>query len=337
MNNVSGIRCSKVLPEALLYMEEDGKCIIFTTPQHKDAFKGHTVVVSYMDQFEDAIAPYISAKTIAITHECAQYLKDTLQEVNPSIRTEETADEIFFPLRAIKDSEEIAQLEKMAAFTDEAVMFVVKHLKEGMTQYDAEMLLMQYGFAHNIQDFSFPPTAGFKTRGTFAREDNFNFPRTTRLVEGTAIAFDVGYMDSGYCSDWGRTVYFGKAPQAVKDGYKTLQDAQQYMVSKIVPGKTRACDLYRLVEEEVVRQGFGDVLRFRNERMLGHQIGIECHEFPMLSPKYEDVLMPGMVFCSEPKMMFEGECYMRVEDMILIEKTGARFLTNFDRTLFEVF
>ena len=34
--------------------------------------------------------------------------------------------------------------------------------------------------------------------------------------------------------------------------------------------------------------------------------------------------------------MIEGECFMRVEDMVLVTETGAEFLTNFDRTLFEV-
>ena len=70
--------------------------------------------------------------------------------------------------------------------------------------------------------------------------------------------------------------------------------------------------------------------------MLGHQIGIDCHEFPMLNRATDAILRPGMIFCSEPKIMIEGECFMRVEDMILITKTGAEFLTNFDRTLFEV-
>jgi Xaa-Pro aminopeptidase len=43
-----------------------------------------------------------------------------------------------------------------------------------------------------------------------------------------------------------------------------------------------------------------------------------------------------MVFCSEPKMFFVDECYMRVEDMILVTETGAEFLTKFDRELFEL-
>ena len=124
------------------------------------------------------------------------------------------------------------------------ISHVVNNLKEGMTQYDAEKLLMDYGMFHGIQDFSFSPTCGFKTRGTFTPEQNFEFPRDSKLVKGTGIAFDVGYMDKGYCSDWGRTVYCGKAPELVKKGYEALQAAQCYMVERIKPGVTRFGDLY---------------------------------------------------------------------------------------------
>ena len=47
-------------------------------------------------------------------------------------------------------------------------------------------------------------------------------------------------------------------------------------------------------------------------------------------------MLPGMVFCSEPKMMFPGEMYMRVEDMILVTENGAESLSLFPRDLFEL-
>ena len=205
-----------------------------------------------------------------------------------------------------------------------------------MTQFDVEQMLMNYGLEHGIQDFSFPPTAGFKTRLTFTKEENFVFSRDSVLVPQTAIAFDVGYMNKGYCSDWGRTVYFGKAPEKIKAGYAALQAGQVKMVSQIVPYKTNVNELYDFVMKEVDRLGFKEVLRFVDTGSLGHQIGIDCHEFPMINRQSDAILKPGMIFCSEPKMMFDNECYMRVEDMILVTETGAEFLTNFDRSLFEI-
>ena len=48
------------------------------------------------------------------------------------------------------------------------------------------------------------------------------------------------------------------------------------------------------------------------------------------------ILQPGMIFCSEPKMFFPNEGYMRVEDMVLVTETGAESLTKFPRDLFEI-
>lgn len=335
MNNIMGRFSAKILPEVLIYMNKEGKRTILSIPQYRNHFENHDVVISYMDQWEDTLSKIIDGKRIGVGFDCHEYLEATLKEVDKEIECVD-AEELFFDLRMCKDEAEIAQMRKLAKFTDDAVMYVVNNLKEGMTQYDAEKLLMDYGMFHGIQDFSFSPTCGFKTRGTFTPEESFEFPRDSKLVPGTAIAFDVGFMDKGYCSDWGRTVYFGKAPEYVKKGYEALQAGQQYMVSKIVPNKTNVNELYDLILEEVTRRGYANELRYKEEGMLGHQIGIDCHENPWLSRKEDAILRPGMIFCSEPKMMFEGECYMRVEDMILITETGAEFLTNFPRDLFEV-
>ena len=334
-NNIAGSFSAKLMPETLAYLNNKGEVTIVTIPRYRDLFPNKKVVVSYMDQFEDTLSTVIDGKKIGLGFDCKEYMKEILKEVDPEIETVD-AEFLFTDLMAIKDEEEIKIMRELAKFTDEAIMYVVTHLKEGITQYEVEKMIMDYGIDHGIQDFSFPPTAGFKTRGTFTKEENFIFPRTSKLVPGTAIAFDVGYMNNGYCSDWGRTVYYGKAPEYVKGAYKALQAAQQYMVSKIVPNQTKISDLYKLVREEVIRQGYDDILRWKEEEMLGHQIGIDCHNFPMINKQYDEVCKPGMIFCSEPKMMCEGECFMRVEDMILITETGAEFLTTFPRDLFEV-
>ena len=71
-------------------------------------------------------------------------------------------------------------------------------------------------------------------------------------------------------------------------------------------------------------------------QMLGHQIGIDCHEIPMVNKASDYVMKPGMVFASEPKMWIQDEMYMRVEDIILVTEDGAEFLTNYPRDMFEI-
>lgn len=325
---------ARIIPEAMVYLNKDGKSTILTTPLLKEHFDTtlNDVVVSYMDQFEDELTKIIDGKKIGIGRDCEAWFRKTL-----NVKLIEVED-IFYDLRRIKDEKEIALMTKLGKFTDDAVMYVCKHLKPGMTMFEAERMIVDYGLQNGMADLSFPPTCGFKTRNTENALTIEPFENDRKLVEGTMIAFDIGYMDRGYCSDWGRTVYYGKAPELVKKGYEALQAGETYLVSKIVPGVTKFGELYGFICDKVEELGYYDYLRFKRDETggNGHHIGSEVHELPFLVPGDDLVLEPGMIFCSEPKMFFKNEGYMRVEDMILVTEDGAEFLTNFPRDLFEI-
>lgn len=325
---------ARIIPEAMVYLNKDGKSTILTTPLLKEHFDTtlNDVVVSYMDQFEDELTKIIDGKKIGIGRDCEAWFRKTLK-----VKLIEVED-IFYDLRRIKDEKEIALMTKLGKFTDDAVMYVCKHLKPGMTMFEAERMIVDYGLKNGMADLSFPPTCGFKTRNTENAQSIEPFENDRKLVEGTMIAFDIGYMDRGYCSDWGRTLYVGRAPELVKKGYEALQAGETYMLSKIVPGVTKFGELYGFICDKVEELGYYDYLRFKRDETggNGHHIGSEVHELPFLVPGDELVLQPGMIFCSEPKMFFKNEGYMRVEDMILVTEDGAKFLTNFPRDLFEI-
>lgn len=336
MNNIGGAFSSHILPEAVLWLSADNDCRVVTIPRFKDCFPGCQVTVSYFDQMEDTLSFFVKGKRIGIGGDCHDWLKDTLAAIDPAIEAVE-AEHLLKDLRKIKDEKEIAQLRFLARFTDQAITYVAEHLQEGMTMAEAEDMLMRYGMEQGMDDFSFPPTIGFKTRGTFqSPEENYIFPRTTVLTDHTGIAFDIGFVKDGYCSDWGRTLYWGEAPEYIRKGYEVLQGAQVHMIESIVPGQTNVNSTYATITGYVDAHGYGQYFRQQRRGGNGHQIGIDCHEFPMLSEAEDEVMLPGMVFCSEPKMMFPGEMYMRVEDMVLVTETGAESLSVFPRDMFEI-
>jgi len=158
-----------------------------------------------------------------------------------------------------------------------------------------------------------------------------------RLGLGTSIAFDIGFVVDGYCSDFGRSLYFGLASAEVKKGYEALQQSVVETADKMKPGNAQVCDLFPALEKTLDRLGYGDYLRARlPTKNLGHSIGVEVHEPPWLSPDYDEELQSGMVIALEPKLWHKGEYYLRVEDMVLIGSRKAEFLTNFDRELFRL-
>ncbi|MBQ1508280.1 MAG: M24 family metallopeptidase [Erysipelotrichaceae bacterium] len=206
MKNIEGYSTAYEIPEALAFLTKDGDLTVITIPRNKDKFPGVKVLPSYMDQMEDTLSYVLTGKKIGVGSDCQKWVTETVKAIDPSIELV-FAEEIWDDIRCIKDAKEIAHMRWMAEFTDEAVMHVVKNFHEGMSGRDAEACLMQYGFDHGIDDFSFPPTIGFKRKNQMPVEIPFDYDRTQTLVPGTGIAFDIGFMHKGYCSDWGRSLY----------------------------------------------------------------------------------------------------------------------------------
>jgi len=336
--NIMGRFTAYNMPQALLQLTATGEYIIVCNIKNKDYFEerypGH-VVASYMDQYEDAIAPYITGKKIGVGFTAFDYIKEMLKAIDKDVEVVD-AEDLLKDIRCFKDEDEIKAIREICKFTDDAVMYVVNNLKEGMTMREAENLLVEYGYQHHIDDLSFPPTVGFKTQHTITTSEVAYYDRNWKLTNQSSVAFDVGFMKNGYCSDWGRTIYFGKAPEICKKGYNALNEGILYMASKIVPYKTNINELYQLVADKVKELGMLDYLRYQDIQMLGHQIGIDCHEYPLVNKDNDFIIKPGMTFAVEPKMWFQDEMYMRVEDIILITETGAEILTRFPRDLFEI-
>jgi len=240
-------------------------------------------------------------------------------------------------LRMIKEPGEIELLRNVAKLTDDVMAKIISGIKEGDTQKGLQIDIEATSRKMGAKDISFGPTAGFVKSGSEVSENPFTYPRDEGLVQGASIAFDIGFVMDGYCSDWGRSVYWGPANDEVRRGYEALMGAVVETVDKMYPGSMRVNDLFPSIEAALDRDGFGDYLRARLKTgNVGHQIGIEVHEPPWLRPENNDFLKPGMVMCLEPKLWHAGEYYLRVEDMVLITNEGAEFLTNYDRKQFQL-
>jgi len=247
------------------------------------------------------------------------------------------AEALMDHLRMIKDYGEIERLKKVAKLTDQVMEVIIPKIKEGITQRELELEVEFQGKQLGALDVSFLPTVGFVKSGSEISTNPFTYPKEKGLVNGTSIAFDIGFVMDGYCSDFGRSFYFGHANAEVSKGYEALRQGILETVDKMQDGSMRVCDLFPILEKTLDKLGYGDYLRARlPTRNLGHNIGVEVHEPPWLSPAYEETLQEGMVIALEPKVWHAGEYYLRLEDMVLVESRKADFLTNFDRELFQL-
>lgn len=248
-----------------------------------------------------------------------------------------SGDELIDHLRMIKEPAEIELLRKVGRLTDEAMEKAISGIRDGVSMRELRLEIEMTGRKLGASDVSFASTAGFVKSGSEPNGRINNYEMDQPLEEGSVIYFDVGFVMDGYCSDWGRAVYWGTPDEDVKGAYGALQRSVVETVDKMSDGSMRVCDLFDSIEASLDRDGYGDYLRARlPQRSVGHQIGVEVHEPPWLKPGNEDTLQEGMVMCLEPKLWHDGEYYLRVEDMVLIHGDRAEFLTTFDRELFEL-
>jgi len=237
----------------------------------------------------------------------------------------------------IKSDDEIELLRRVAKLTDDVFSAVIPRIREGVTQPDLEAGIRLEALRRGAQDVSFPPAVIFTKTGSEPSPQAFTYPRQQGLTPGTSIAFDIGFVMDGYCSDFGRSLYFGAAPDHIRGAYKALQQAVVDTVGTMRAGAMRICDLYPAIERTLDGLGYGDYLRARlTDKVLGHCIGRCVHEEPWINPACELPLQAGMVMALEPKLWHSGQYYLRVEDMVLIGQDSSEFLTTADRTIFEL-
>ena len=240
-------------------------------------------------------------------------------------------------LRMIKDDREIRKLKKAAKITDEVMTEIVPKIVEGVTQKKLELEVEFQGKQLGASDVSFPPTVGFVKAGSEVSADPFTYPKEKGLVPGTSIAFDMGFVVDGYCSDFGRSFYFGPANKEVNKGYDALQQSVLETVDKMTDSSMKVCQVFPILEKTLDRFGYGDYLRTRlPNKNLGHNIGVEVHEPPWLSPEYNELIHKDMVLAVEPKLWHAGQYYLRVEDIVLVGSKRSKLLTSFDRELFQL-
>ncbi|GHU74328.1 hypothetical protein AGMMS49992_15450 [Clostridia bacterium] len=325
------------LPDCILCVPRTGEPVLLTTYRRAQDMEGLGIrkELGFFTDMPDMLASHLPGGTIALGESCNAFLKKTLKEINPALEIT-SAEEYGEQLRAVKDTDEIARLRHLAVFTDQAMARITESLRPGISSQEVEGLISGIARENNLLDLPFPSTARFIKTDDPRCDAIDGFPVTEALTPGTSVGFDFGYVIDGYCSDFGRSFYIGKAPVEIADGYKSLQEAQCDLLARIKPGiKMDLCfqSLYKKMSE----RGYEKYLRkYGDFGLMGHQIGIDVHERPWVHTDQEALFVPGMVMCIEPKFWWPGKCFMRVEDMVLITETGCESLTKFNRELFEL-
>ncbi len=153
-------------------------------------------------------------------------------------------------------------------------------------------------------------------------------PGRRKVKRGSAILFDWGARLGGYCSDLTRMVFVGSVPPKFREIYGIVLEAQLAAIAEIRPGR-RMCDIDAVARKVVEDAGYGP----QYNHGLGHGLGLDVHEAPSLSWRSKEKLEPGMVVTAEPGIYLPGVGGVRIEDDVLLTRTGCRVLSRLGKTL----
>ncbi|MDR1356266.1 MAG: Xaa-Pro peptidase family protein [Tannerellaceae bacterium] len=151
----------------------------------------------------------------------------------------------------------------------------------------------------------------------------------TLLEDGMAVMVDMAGNYTAYITDMTRTFSIGKLPELACRAHQVSRLIQEETERIARPGISCA-ELYRLalaiVSQEKLEPYFMGTKQ--QAKFVGHGIGIQINELPVLTPRSKDILQPNMVFALEPKFVIPGVGAVGIENSFLVTETGIEKVTQ---------
>lgn len=150
----------------------------------------------------------------------------------------------------------------------------------------------------------------------------------TLLQAGQCFMVDMGGNFYGYMGDMSRVFSIGRLPEQAYTAHQTCIEIQEEIAAMAKPG-TVCEDMYNKAIEIVTKAGFADYFMGVDQKakFIGHGIGLEINEMPVLAPRMKQELEPGMVFALEPKIVLPGIGPVGIENSWAVTTDGLEKLT----------
>lgn len=222
--------------------------------------------------------------------------------------------------RMIKDEEEIQKIQKACEITDECFSYLKSFIKIGMTEKEIRYEIEKYFLEHGADGVS------FETIVASGKNSSKPHAKTTdkKIEKGDPITIDFGCKYQGYCSDMTRTIFAGYVPDKMRYVYDLVLKNQIQTLNDMKEGANIRI-FSRNVDNDFKLHGYNLV------HSLGHGVGLEIHELPYISSRNDNSLKANMVVTNEPGIYLPGEFGVRIEDTVLITKSGCITLTKSDK------
>ncbi len=232
-------------------------------------------------------------------------------------------------LRTVKDAAELAALRSACAIADAALGELVADggLAPGRTETEVALDLEHRMRLHGAAGPSF---ATIVAAGAHSAVPHHS-PTGTALRPGDLVKIDFGALVDGYHSDMTRTVVLGAAAAWQRELYALVAAAQAAGRAALTPGAD-VVDVDAAARRVVADAGRAEQF----VHPLGHGVGLQIHEAPLLGASGSGRLAAGMAVTVEPGVYLEGRGGVRIEDTLVVTDGAPDVLTCFPRDLLQI-
>ncbi len=224
---------------------------------------------------------------------------------------------LFEQVRMVKTPDEIRRLTRATEVIEKAYQAALASARAGMTE--VEMTLVMDSETLRLGCDPVFSVVAFGERSALPNAVPGNRP----LRDGDIIRFDIGCRSEGYYSDIARTAIFGKATPKVDAYYKAILDGEVAAIEEVRAG-VPANRVFSTAVEATRRAGIPHYRRHH----VGHGIGLDLYDTPILNEATATPLEAGMVLEVETPYYEVGFGGLQVEDTILVTEGGSRRLTE---------
>ena len=272
--------------------------------------------------------------------------------------TFENISPIIISQRIVKDEDELELIRVSASIADKAQRRALDAIREGISEIEMaaeveaelrrnkhEGILVNrrfdtyamYGMIGSGEDLS--RFAGFANVATgVGLSRAFRISASNRIMKrGDLVMIDMTGCYHGYITDVTRPYVIGPATKMQTDVFEALCAVEDEIIAGIRPGVLVA-DVYRIGVEAAAKTKYGEYFMGHREKgtFVGHGLGLELDEPPILGPTDQTIIAENMTLAIEINTIVPDFGTIKVEDSIIVTANGPELLSQTPRRLFEV-
>lgn len=313
--------------------------VISTTTLAKAYVKKHGKRPSYIGLIAEFLKSK-KAKNILVPGNFPIEYADPLRELGFKLTVK---GDPFYEERTIKSKEEVRAVEKALRHVETSIDLVVKMLrkatiKKGRVYYKGKPVTSES--IKQIINVSLMENGCIGNHTIVACGKQAVDPHNEGsgpIYANESIIIDIFPRDTStrYHGDFTRTLVKGKAKPKLKAMYDAVYEGQEIAFKELKPG-VDASKVHTKIHRRFEELGFPTGMI--NGRMqgffhgTGHGLGLDIHEQPRFGG-VKEIMKEGHVVTVEPGLYYEGAGGVRLEDVVVITKTGNRNLTKYPKFL----